>query len=192
MDFVVAPGNTTIWTQVGKDGVPTRQFWTTRDGGQTWNPQPAPLAEQYAIGPKTSSTAETICATNYSASHGAGASNQLFCSSDGGGHWSTRDGLNVPATIAVGPAHAGEIPPIQLLAVASDGAVLALDDGSPTPRIYRLPAGASQWQLIAALPIPARMVVIYCPQPGAGVLWASNMGGQAAQPNKMLFTASYS
>ncbi|MGH2487349.1 MAG: WD40/YVTN/BNR-like repeat-containing protein [Ktedonobacterales bacterium] len=191
LDFTVAPDGVVIWAQAGKDGVPTRSLWVSRDAGQTWSPQPGPTAEQYVFGAGSAPTLETICASEYDGSRIASAPNLLSCSEDGGGHWNARLGLNIPASVVTGPAHVGQSAPIQLLGVASDGSVLALDDGSATPTIYRLANAAQQWRLIGALPVAARMVVVYYPQPGTGVLWASSAGAQPVQPTSMVYTTNY-
>ncbi len=190
-DFVVEPGTQTILAQVGSEGVPTRQLWISRDGGQNWNSQLGPAAEQYVATNGSSQTLGTVCASNYDVLHTPSAPNQIFCSVDSGAHWHALPGLNIPAVVAVGPAQIGQVAPIQLLGITSDGTVLALDDGFATPRIYSLPAGAQQWRLIGSLPTPQRMVVIYLPSSGPGILWASNAGALPVVPDDLLYTSTY-
>jgi hypothetical protein len=195
-DFEVEPGTRTLLAEVGKDGVPTRQLWITSDGGQDWNALAGPVAEEYVAeryvaATGTARTLATVCAGNYDVSRAPGAPNQLFCSVDGGAHWHALPGLNLPAAVAAGPARVGQIAPVQLLGITSEGAVLALDDGFATPRIYRLPAGARQWQVIGSLPSAQRMVVLYVPSAGRGMLWASNAGALPVVPEDLLYTSTY-
>lgn len=189
-DFGVEPGTRTILAEVGNDGVPTRQLWITSDGGQDWNALAGPVAEQYVVATGTARTLATVCAGNYDVSRAPGAPNQMFCSVDSGAHWHALPGLNLPAAVAAGPARVGQIAPVQLLGITSDGAVLALDDGFATPRIYRLPTGARRWQVIGSLPTAQRMVVLYVPSAGRGMLWASNAGALPVVPEDLLYTST--
>jgi hypothetical protein len=190
-DFIINSGNNTILAQVGKDGVPVRQLWSSQDGGLTWASEPVPTVEQYVFGAATTAAPRPVCAGYYDGAQPAQASNHLYRSADGGTRWSERPGLNLRASVAVGPANAGEVGPAHIVAVTADGAVLALDNGSPTPQFYRLPVGGTLWQPLGGLPLAQRMVVFYEQPAGSGVLWAFIVATDPATPDAYIFTANY-
>lgn len=129
---------------------------------------------------------------------------RIACGSENS-RWSERPGLDFPRWGKAMPTPCGDgcvsVPnddpygAITLLGIANDGALLAIAEdrfgakGQATRTgLYRLPAGASQWQKGGALP---STYASYAPRPGGGLMWTLPLGLGAAGASGPLFTASY-
>jgi hypothetical protein len=178
-------------------------LWDTRDGGQHWTH----LAEMSLItsGQPTVQAAPAdqpwhICYLYQDAADHPTEANQLLCSADGGQTWLPRPTLNFTFTCykcVAGGTPTTEVFSMFLLAIASDGAVLATaevpqgpvtvpstgNSKQPILTLYRLPAGGTVWQSLGALPPGIDNRVQYIAQPGGGVLWATG--------DAVIYTAAY-
>jgi hypothetical protein len=170
-------------------------LWTSPDDGATWQQLDVPggvptywAARGLPFGMPSNDIAARslqgqfhICVWNAAAGTSTGASTQpspaaVTCSTDSGATWHAR---------AQGASVANS-----LLAIANDGALLATGpDG-----LYRLGANTDRWQSLGPLPGSSsspKPGLVYCPSPGAGMLWAVSLASNGPGDPQPIFTASY-
>src|SRR6185437_6872945 len=169
------------------------QLWSSPDGGATWRALSVPGGlPSYVVARFTNGGGRPngivarsirgqfhICVLNVTTNTSAQNSlpSKVICSIDGGATWQART-MQIYST--------SEVPTVgaNLVSITNDGALLA---GLGT--LYRLAANSSQWQSLGLLP---ELVVVYCPSPGVGMLWAApGIGGGPADPQNRIFTADY-
>jgi hypothetical protein len=186
----------------GPTVIPT-QFWSSPDGGATWRQLDVPVSLPTTYRParvrvfgihwnnivvRSIQGQFHICVWNVisgttDTSIQDSQPPKVTCSSDGGVTWR--------AWAAPFPTTRQDIPTdADLVGITNEGALLVSGSGI----LYRIAAiaDADRWQPLGT---PPRLVVIYCPSPGAGILWAvgplaSDPGNPGDQPNR-IFTATY-
>lgn len=173
-------------------------LWHSEDSGAHWlrfgQPPVTGGNTPYVVQAPVSGQPWHVCLAGYDAS-GQGQ-NILACTSDNGAAWTTRTALappNMPPAKGKGPG--SSIGVALVFAIADDGAVLAVaaqgvaPDGSITGySLFRLPAGASQWQSLGPVP---EFSILYVPAPGSGILWALPATGIVLDPHNRVFTSPY-
>jgi hypothetical protein len=169
--FWLNPTTGALLLSANQQGSPL--LFSSMDGGARWTQLPAPSSPgiTWIVQPPQGTAPWRICgATTSSYDHLQPLGNTLTCSADGGETWTERPALNLAAN---SPKGFQTYAPATILVLADDGGVLAtvLIYGRPVA-LYRLPAGASNWQDIGpVLADPASAT--YAPTPTGGALWLS-------------------
>lgn len=157
--------------------VPT--LWLSSDDGVHWSHVAVPYsgADTIVVQTPKNSPLWTFCMNL------GGAPGAIACSADSGAHW--RD---LPPLADTGLRGYG------IVAIADDGAALALGTSDTEWRLYRLAPGAPRWQSLGATP-PTTGVLLYTHVPsGSGVFWSlpSVKGGGSGDANPSdVYTANY-
>jgi hypothetical protein len=161
----------------------TDAFWSSANAGGSWTRLAVPgfgsAAETVVVQAPVGGRPWHLCAANESLDPQNPHPHSLTCSTDGGRTWQILPGLNRTFT---NPPKGTFVYPVGVVAIASDGAILAVLIGPPTNVVYRLPADTQQWQSLGPDPGSA-FPIAYYPAPGSGVLWALSEQG--------LLTADY-
>jgi hypothetical protein len=176
--------------------------WETRDGGRTWTQLPGLDPADVAVQAPSAGKLWQICELYQDSVGHSTQANQLLCGADNGRTWPQRPTLNYAYTCLKCGGRPGtpttEVFPMILVAIADDGAVLALVDVPQAPvtvpssggqppilTLYRLPVGVNAWQSLGTLPHSADSQtgedaygnVIYAAGPGQGVFWSFGIDG---------------
>lgn len=203
VDHGLAPAVAGFWLQPEGSGILVvvsgganaiaSQLWTSPDGGATWHQLNVPsglpsymLARMVGLGMQASGIVVRslqghfhICVSNATvATSTPTPQSSVTCSIDGGATWRVRKLLllDTPQGFSVG---------VNLVGITNDGTLLASGLGT----LYRLAADSDRWQPLGPLP---QLGVVYCPSPGAGMLWAAPaIAGDSTDPQNRTFTALY-
>jgi hypothetical protein len=180
-------------------------LWHSEDSGAHWRPfgqAPASVSGGatgsggFVVQPPAAGQPWTVCLSAYDAT-GEGA-NSLACTTDGGASWAARSALNVAAdaTPVPGKGPGPSIGAAEVFALTDDSALLALtgpsvhaNGGSFPDTLYRLAAGAVQWQSLGLVP---QVSLFYAPAPGNGSLWALPAPQVSLDARNRVFTAALS
>lgn len=203
VDHGLAPAVAGFWLQPEGSGILVivsgganaiaSQLWTSPDGGATWHQLNVPgglpsymLARMVGLGMQASGIVVRslqghfhICVSNATvATSTPTPQSSVTCSIDGGATWRVRKLLLLDTSqgFSVG---------VNLVGITNDGTLLASGLGT----LYRLAADSDRWQPLGPLP---QLGVVYCPSPGAGMLWAAPaIAGDSTDPQNRTFTALY-
>jgi hypothetical protein len=163
-----------------RQGSENSLLFSSVDGGARWTQLPAPSSPgiTWVVQPPISAAPWRICgATTSSYDHLQPLGNTLTCSTDAGRSWTARPALNLTQN---SPKGFQVYAPVTILALTSDGAVLATALIYDRPvALYRLPASGSGWQDI--VPVSADPAsATYAPTTTGGALWLSGPDVYAA------------
>lgn len=189
--FWLQPNGSSILVATS-DGLTSSQLWLSSDGGATWRqlsvPGGLPYDRPARFAPFGSAPHGIvarwiqgqfhICASNATlgtTNPSSPSALTVACSTDSGVTWHDRMMLLMTTSQGVSISS-------NLVAIADDGAVLADDLNA----VYRLAPGSSRWQSLGSPPQGAQPVVVYCPSPGAGILWTL-----PEYPASHIYSASY-
>jgi hypothetical protein len=175
----VSPGDGSLLLETWPDGGSV-QMWSTGDEGAHWSQLALPLrgVQDFAVQQPTAGQPWRICASFYG---GDTSDSVLACTSDLGRTWTQE-----PAIL---PTSANPAPPLEMVGLPADGSLLVVRG----PSLYRLPAGATRWQVLGGLP-PAGASLAYAPSSVGGVLWAfpaESDGASGAGPGDAVYSAVY-
>jgi hypothetical protein len=175
----VNPGGGSLLLETWPDGGAV-QMWSTGDGGTHWSQLPLPLRgiEEFAVQQPTAGQPWRVCASFYG---GDTSDSVLACTSDLGRTWTQEP--------AIFPPSASAVPPLDMVGLPADGSLLVVRGTD----LYRLPTGATRWQVLGSLP-PAGASLAYAPMNAGGVLWAfpaESDGAGGAGPGDAVYSAAY-
>lgn len=158
--FWINPGNGALLLQTFASGM-----WTSTDDGAHWTQMgiPATSIVDYMAQQPIANQPWRLCAEYYASPNDSNGS--LVCTADGGHSW-----------FAPPPG-----PFRNMAGIASDGSLLIYDTAY---MVYRLPQGATRWQMIGAAP-SAGCCIQYMPFSAGGMLWKfPGESDGAANPDK--------
>ncbi|HEX6541503.1 MAG TPA: hypothetical protein VF040_07090 [Ktedonobacterales bacterium] len=167
--FWINPGNGALMLLSYQTGL-----WSSADDGATWQQAKIPVVGvvDYMVQQPIANQPWRLCAS-YRASEND-SSTSLVCTADGGHGWFAP-------------------PPVsfwQMAGISSDGALLVYDQSY---MVYRLPAGATQWQKLGAAP-HAGCCIAYMPSSKGDMLWkfpAESDGAAISDKPNDVYVAAY-
>lgn len=191
--FWLNPGDGALLVETQEAETENLRLWTSADGGAHWSELAQTISQATMLGDfvvQTSSAGAAVPWSICAATNPVGAhSTALTCSVDGGRTWTQRPSLTLPPSESSGSAQGASGPIEQVIAIASDGAVLETwPDRQHGETLYRLPEGASRWESLGSVP---QTSVYYLPGPGGGLLWALP-SPDSSDTSTGVYTAAYS
>lgn len=149
------------------------QAWSSTDGGQHWSEVQRPATGLINIAVQQSTVAQPwrIC----------GTSNAIVCTRDAGATWTQEPPI----------APGGQVALQALVGMPADGSLLAIS----LTTVYRLPAGATQWQNLGAIQADSNGELVYAASSaGGGSLWSfpvESDGAGGYEPIDAIYSAAY-
>lgn len=134
-------------------------LWLSNSGGVSWTQLSTPPSNHFFAHAGLPGTPWYVCGVR-SESGAAGGPYALQCSNDGFRTWQHRPNLNRPTE--------------RDFTIAADGALLAIDDASRQPTVYRLAYGSQDWEKMGTLPTaaPDNADILFSGDARVGTLWA--------------------
>ena len=158
-------------------------LWSSADQGQHWTSISAPIpgVSSYVVQPPSANVPWHVCGSFLANSDGTAVG--FVCSTDSGATWSVDPGLPSSGTSWSG----------RVAGFLQGGSLLVLTWSSLPVMLYMLPAGATRWQMLGAMP-PANGEFMCAPAGHNDVLWAlptESDGAGAAEPADAVYSAAY-
>lgn len=158
-------------------------LWSTDDGGQRWSRLqfPIPVWDDIVVQqPTAGKRLWHLCESSSSATTNGV---RIMCTADGGKTWTQEPALALANSAVYGEAVVG---------IAKDDSLLAYTTSS-SQTLFRLPYGATRWQLLGALPTTSTGGIIYSPYGSDGTLWtlpAESDGASTPDPANAVYAAA--
>lgn len=159
-------------------------MWGSTSDGAQWAQIPLPIAGAVDFRVQQPTTAQPwhICAAYFAASGDNSIS--IACTTDSGRTWVQQPALLPPSGAASE----------DMVGMPADGSLLVIATSGSGMALYRLPAGATRWQMLGVLPADSNGGVMYAPSAAGACLWsfaAESDGGGGADSANAVYSAAY-
>ncbi|HKS70316.1 MAG TPA: hypothetical protein VJQ45_07845, partial [Ktedonobacterales bacterium] len=160
------------------------RMWSTTSDGQQWTPIPLPIqgAVDFQVQQPTTAQPWHICAAYFATS--ADNSISIACTTDSGRTWVQQPALLPP----------GDTASEDMVGMPADGSLLVRATAGSRLALYRLPEGATRWQMLGMLPAESNGGVMYAPSAAGACLWsfaAESDGGGGGDAANAVYSAAY-